>query len=242
VRPGLTLQIPYCSVPTCGPIRSASEGAPRGAPGRLLPLGNSEEGRFVAVATRLSAARRRHQLVEVALRVFAERGYHDASMNDIAEAAGVTKPVLYQHFASKRELFSELLTDVGAELQETITKAVAAAQTPHEMVELGFAAYFRYVDQHRDAFQLFYGGGLGRDAGFSEVVNQVETALANLVADLIEIEGLTPGQRRVLGHGIVGMIEGASTYWVRSNSDADPAALAHQLAELAWRGLRGVRA
>jgi AcrR family transcriptional regulator len=194
------------------------------------------------VATRLSASRRRRQLVEVALRVFAERGFHDASMNDIADAAGVTKPVLYQHFNSKRELFSELLTDVGAELQETITKAVAAAQTPHEMVELGFGAYFRYVDQHRDAFQLFYGGGLGRDAGFSEVVNQVETALANLVADLIEIEGLTPGQRRVLGHGIVGMIEGASTYWLRSNSDADPAALAHQLAELAWRGLRGVHA
>ena len=125
------------------------------------------------MATRLSAARRRRQLVEVALRVFAERGFHDASMNDIAEAAGVTKPVLYQHFNSKRELFSELLTDVGAELQETITKAVAAAQSPHEMVELGFGAYFRYVDQHRDAFQLFYGGGLGRDAGFSEVVNQV---------------------------------------------------------------------
>ena len=192
------------------------------------------------MATRLSAARRRHQLVEVALRVFAERGFHDASMNDIAEAAGVTKPVLYQHFTSKRELFSELLTDVGAELQETITKAVAAAQTPHEMVELGFGAYFRYVDQHRDAFQLFYGGGLGRDAGFSEVVNQVETALANLVADLIEIEGLTPGQRRVLGHGIVGMIEGASIHWLNANSDADPTTLAQQLADLAWRGLRGV--
>src|SRR5918996_1218483 len=136
------------------------------------------------MAIRLTAPRRRRQLLDVALRVFAERGFHDASMNDIAEAAGVTKPVLYQHFASKRELFGQLLTDVGAELQETITKAVATAQTPHEMVELGFAAYFRFVDEHRDAFQLFYGGGLGRDAGFSEVVNQVETALANLVADL----------------------------------------------------------
>lgn len=191
---------------------------------------------------RLPAARRRHQLLEVALRVFAERGFHDTSMNDIADAAGVTKPVLYQHFASKRELFTELLTDVSNDMQETITKAVAAADGPHEMVERGFAAYFRFVDEHRDAFQLFYGGGLGRDADFSEVVNQVENAVAALVADLIVIEGLLPGQRRLLAHGIVGMIEGASIHWLRSNSDADPATLAHQLADLAWGGLRGVRA
>jgi AcrR family transcriptional regulator len=193
------------------------------------------------VSTRLPAARRRRQLLDVALRVFAERGFHDASMNDIAVTAGVTKPVLYQHFESKRELFAELLRDVGQELQDTITKALAAADTPHQMVELGFAAYFDYVDRHRDAFNLFYGGSMGRDAEFSEVVNQVETSVASLVATLIEIPGLSPSQRQVLGHGIVGMIEGASIHWLRSNSDADPATLAHQLADLAWRGLRGVQ-
>ena len=193
------------------------------------------------VSTRLPAARRRRQLLDVALRVFAERGFHDASMNDIAVTAGVTKPVLYQHFESKRELFAELLRDVGQELQDTITKALAAAETPHQMVELGFAAYFDYVDRHRDAFKLFYGGSMGRDEEFAEVVNQVETSVASLIATLIEIPGLSPSQRQVLGHGIVGMIEGASIHWMRSNSDADPATLAHQLADLAWRGLRGVQ-
>jgi AcrR family transcriptional regulator len=193
------------------------------------------------VSPRLPAARRRRQLLDVALRVFAEQGFHDASMNDIAEAAGVTKPVLYQHFGSKRELFSELLTDVGNELQETIIKALTSAQSGHEMVELGFAAYFRFVDEHRDAFRLFYGGSFARDAEFAEVVGQVESAVAALVAGLIEIDGLQSSQRRVLGHGIVGMIEGASIHWLRSNSEADPAALAHQLADLAWRGLRGMR-
>lgn len=192
------------------------------------------------MSTRLPAARRRRQLLDVALRVFAERGFHDASMNDIAVAAGVTKPVLYQHFTSKRELFAELLTDVGRDLQEAITKAVTAATTPREMVELGFTAYFSYVDQHRDAFQLFYGGSMARDEEFAEVVNQTETAVAGLVAGLIEIEGLSPGQRQVLGHGVVGLIEGASIHWLRSNSDADPTTLARQLADLAWRGLRGV--
>jgi AcrR family transcriptional regulator len=192
------------------------------------------------VSTRLPAARRRRQLLDVALQVFAERGFHDASMNDIAIAAGVTKPVLYQHFTSKRELFAELLGDVGRDLQDTITKAVTAAEGPREMVELGFSAYFTYVNQHRNAFQLFYGGSMARDEEFAEVVNQTESAVAALVAGLIEIEGLSPGQRRVLGHGIVGMIEGASIHWLKSNSQADPDTLARQLADLAWLGLRGV--
>jgi AcrR family transcriptional regulator len=194
------------------------------------------------VPTRLPAARRRRQLLGVALRVFAAEGYHNASMNDIAVEAGVTKPVLYQHFTSKRELFTELLTDVGRDLQDRITKAVAAANGPREMVEMGFSAYFTYVDRHRDAFQLFYGGGLARDDEFAELVNQTERTLASLVAGLIEIEGLSASQRQVLGHGIVGMIEGASIHWLRANSDADPEMLAHQLADLAWRGLRGVSA
>jgi AcrR family transcriptional regulator len=148
------------------------------------------------VSPRLPAARRRRQLLDVALQVFAERGFHDASMNDIAEAAGVTKPVLYQHFRSKRELFGELLSDVGSELQEAITKAVTTAQSSHEMVELGFAAYFRYVAAHRDAFNLFYGIGFAREDEFAGQVEQVENTLAELVAEFIEIEGLTPGQRR----------------------------------------------
>ncbi|HEX6425754.1 MAG TPA: TetR/AcrR family transcriptional regulator [Acidimicrobiales bacterium] len=192
------------------------------------------------VPSRLPAARRRRQLLEVARRVFAERGFHNASMNDIAVAAGVTKPVLYQHFASKRELFAELLRDVGRDLQDAITKAVTAAETPRQMVELGFSAYFAFVDEHRNAFQLFYGGSMARDTEFAEVVGQTESAVAGLVAGLIEIDGLSDGQRQVLGHGIVGMIEGASIHWLRSASDADPETLAHQLADLAWRGLRGV--
>jgi AcrR family transcriptional regulator len=76
---------------------------------------------------RLPAAERRSQLLEVAVRVFARDGFHATSMNDVAEAAGVTKPVLYQHFGSKRDLFVELLTEIGAELRDTVAKATADA-------------------------------------------------------------------------------------------------------------------
>jgi AcrR family transcriptional regulator len=193
------------------------------------------------VSPRLPAARRRRQLLDVALRVFAERGFHDTSMNDVAEAAGVTKPVLYQHFRSKRELFGELLADVGRALQDAITKAVTAAETSRQMVDLGFAAYFRYVHAHRDAFALFYGHGFASDDEFAALVQQVEDTLAELVAGFIEIEGLGTEQRRLLGHGIVGMIHGASTHWLKGAGDTDPDDVAGQLADLAWRGLRGVQ-
>ncbi|HEX6236430.1 MAG TPA: TetR/AcrR family transcriptional regulator [Acidimicrobiales bacterium] len=192
------------------------------------------------MTSRLPAVRRRRQLLDVALGLFADRGYHATSMNDIAVEAGVTKPVLYQHFASKRQLFSELLDEVGAGMQEAVTKAILEARSPREMVTLGFDAYFRFVQDNRDAFMLLYGGGLARDAEFADVVNRIENALAAQVADLIEIEGLSAGQRRVLGHGIVGMIEGASVHWLNDATDTDPGTLAAQLADLAWRGLRGV--
>ena len=78
-----------------------------------------------------------------ALEVFARQGFHATSMNEIADAAGVTKPVLYQHFTSKRGLYLELLSDVGNRLLEAIAKATANAGSPRAQVERGFAAYFQ---------------------------------------------------------------------------------------------------
>ena len=86
------------------------------------------------VNARLPAAERRRQLLDTALEVFAAQGFHATSMNDVAEAAGVTKPVLYQHFASKRRLYLELLEDVGAQLGDIIAKATSRAGGPHEQV------------------------------------------------------------------------------------------------------------
>jgi AcrR family transcriptional regulator len=191
---------------------------------------------------RLPAARRRRQLLDVALRIFAERGFHQTSMNDVADAAGVTKPVLYQHFHSKRALYRELLTDVGNRLLEGIIKATAEAAGPREQVELGFEAYFRFVEHEEHAFRLLFGGDPRRDEEFAEQVAGVEGRIAEAIAALIEVEGLTDERRRLLAHGLVGLAEGTSRLWARESSDADPQVLARQVADLAWRGLRGVRA
>ncbi len=192
------------------------------------------------MSTRLPAARRRTQLLQVALGVFADNGFHVTSMNDIAEAAGVTKPVLYQHFRSKRELYLELLEDVGGQLREAIAKATTEAGTPREQVRAGFRAYFHFVVEHEAAFRLLFGGGTRRDEEFADAARAVEISIADIIATLIDVPGLDTDRRRLLAHGIVGLAEGTSRHWIVDGASGDPDTLAEQVAELAWAGLRGV--
>src|SRR3954469_20295546 len=192
------------------------------------------------MAVRLPAARRRRQLLDVALGVFAANGFHQTSMEDVADAAGVTKPVLYQHFGSKRELYLELLDDVGGRLMATISAAVAPAAGPRQQVHAGFLAYFRFVAEHQSAFQLLFGSGARRDEEFADAVRRVETSIAEAIAPPIEVD-IDAEHRRTLAQGLVGLAEGTGRHWVAHNLDLDPAVVATWIADLAWGGLRSVR-
>jgi AcrR family transcriptional regulator len=191
------------------------------------------------MVARLPAPRRRRQLLDVALAVFGELGYHQASMDAVAEAAGVTKPVLYQHFASKRDLYLELLCDVGSQLVEVVIAATTAAGNPRQEVEAGFAAYFRFVATHGNAFRILFGGGLQPDEQFAEIVAGVEHTMADAIAGLIEAD-LDPAHRRLLAHGVVGVAEATSRHWVSTGMELDPNRLAARVADLVWAGLRAV--
>jgi len=189
---------------------------------------------------RLSAPARREQLLDVALEVFAGAGYHGTSMNDVADAAGVTKPVLYQHFESKRELYQALLDEVGARLLGAISAATSGTVDGREQTELGFRAYFRWVAEDHDAFQLLYGGGSRRDEEFSRAVRRVTAEAAAAIAPLIAAD-IDDEHRLTLAHALVGLAEGASRRLVERGEAFDPDVLARQVSDLAWAGLRAVR-
>ena len=191
--------------------------------------------------TRLPAAERRQQLLDVALEAFSDRGFHQTSMNDIAEAAGVTKPVLYQHFSSKRDLFMELLRELGGRLRESVGKATIEAGGPRQQVEYGMRAYFRWVEDHRAGFQILFDGETRRDREFMAEAAKVENDIAETIASLIIVDGLTEQRRRLLAFGIVGLSETTSRHWLSHDIDLTPEELAAQVAELAWGGLRGLR-
>ncbi len=192
------------------------------------------------MAQRLTAAARREQLLDVALEVFSRNGFHATSMNEVADAAGVTKPVLYQHFASKRELYLALLQEEGARLLAAIAEATASAASPRAQAEQGFVAYFRWVSEDHEAFLLLFGSGARRDEEFADEVRRVEDAIAAAIAPLIQAD-IDSEHQQAVAYALVGMAEGTSRHLVHLGEAFNPDRLARQVADLAWGGLRAVK-
>ena len=188
---------------------------------------------------RLSADARREQILDVAIDVFGRSGYFGASMNDIAEAAGVTKPVLYQHFDSKSDLYSALLGEVGVRMLDAIAKATADATDGKEQTERGFQAYFRWVEQRHDEFMLLFGGSARHDGEFSAQIRRITNDAAAAIVPLISVD-IAPEHRITLAHALVGLAEGASRRLVGLGESFDADEIAREVSALAWAGLRAV--
>ncbi len=217
----------------------------RVAPERVAPEVERAGG---SPGRRLPAGERRRQLFAVALDLFAVRGYRATTMDDVAEAAGVTKPLVYQHFSSKRALYLELVDSVAQEMLAAIAHAAANAEGPRQQVEQGFAAYFHQVVTHEAAFRLLYGRDHADDEELGDALRRVEDAIAEAIEPLIAA-GLDPDHRRLLAYAVVGMAEGASRHWIGTHpplndrAAADEARrLAGRVSDLAWAGLRSVHA
>lgn len=201
--------------------------------------GNRPEGVGAASPPRLAAPARREQILDVALEVIGAAGYHGASMNDIAEAAGVTKPVLYQHFESKHQLYLALIDAAGDRMIGAIGDATANAPDGRSQTELGFQAYFRWVADNRNAFMLLFGGNARRDDEFSRAVRRITDSAAEAIAPLIAVD-MDPERRRTIAHGLVGLAEGTSRYLIERGERFEPDEVAATVSRLAWAGLRAL--
>lgn len=162
-------------------------------------------------------------------------------MAEIARAAGITKPVVYQHFVSKRELFLEVLDECGRRLEDAIDKATANAEGPREQVEQGYGAFVQFFSDNPAMFRTMFSDANRSDAEFASEVHRIEMVVAERIAALITIDGLSENDRRLLAHGIVGLAEGACRHWMDGTSGLEPERVGQLLAELTWAGLRGTR-
>src|SRR6266498_3607863 len=191
----------------------------------------------VGASPRLPAPARRAQLLDVARRVFARDGYRGASMEAIADAAGVTKPVLYQHFPSKHALYWSLLESELGQLTAALERAFDLAEGNEQRLRLGFGAYLGFVEEHEDAFRLLFTEGLGLDDAFQRRVARFRNWVAERITAIISAEAGLPGPRaRALAIAIVGMAESAATWWLAEHRPLPIADLADELAGLAWKG------
>jgi AcrR family transcriptional regulator len=152
--------------------------------------------------------------------------------------------VLYQHFPSKRSLYVELLTDTGDQLLRELTAATQNVERGRDRVESGFLAYFRFVADSRAGFRLLFSASIRTDPEFARIVDTVVQAAADVISELIEIPA-SDAHRRVLANALVGMAESVGRHTSEDPETAYGAAaedLARWISELAWFGLRGVRA
>lgn len=197
---------------------------------------------------RLSAATRRRQLIDVALETFARSGYTATTMEDIATAAGVTKPLLYQHFMSKRALYLELIDDVTTRLIDALGSAADAETSFKRQIEAGLGAYFQFTLENQSAIRMLYDAP--HDEELARGLRSIQDAITEYITPLFAAD-LDDDHRRTLAIGVVGMAEGVTRHWLRLRQQRGPAVddaevareaglHAKRLSDFAWNGLRGV--
>ena len=192
-------------------------------------------------APRLPREQRRQQVLAAALEVFSSSGYHAASMDEIAEHAGVSKPVLYQHFPGKLDLYLALL-DAGIEDLEAAAKAALTTTTDNRQRVSGMVtAYFAFVEDPAGAFRLVFESDLANEPQVRQRVDTANLVLAQQTAAVIaEDTGLSEEQALLLASGMQGMVQVAARRWLAGVSKSVSREEAAELiTALAWRGIRG---
>jgi AcrR family transcriptional regulator len=190
---------------------------------------------------RLPRLERRAQLLEAALRVFVAQGYHAAGMDDIAERAGVSKPVLYQHFPGKLELYLAILDASSDAMIDQCRRSLAATSDNRQRVEAAVSAFYEYVGAEDGAFRLVFESDLTSEPAVRAHVDRVTAECAAMITEVIyDDTGLAREASRLLAVSLVGMAQVSARFWITDEgSDMAHEQAVALVAGLAWHGIRG---
>jgi AcrR family transcriptional regulator len=182
---------------------------------------------------------REEQMLEVAGDVFAERGFHGAAMDDIAERAGISKPMLYAYFGSKEGLYSAYMERTGSSLLRAMAAAVDPTLDPGPQVYASMTAFLGFVEEHRQGWavlqrELAAGGG----GPLAEDVARVRAAIVKRMAALLAPH-LGDLRADALAHGFVGAGESLAAWWL-GHPDHTREQVAELIMDVGWRGVGGV--
>ncbi len=188
---------------------------------------------------RMPRSERRAQLLEAAQAVFVARGYHAAAMDEIADRAGVSKPVLYQHFPGKLELYLALLDRHCEALENQVREALSLpAEDNHDRVMATISAYYAFVGQEGAAFRMVFESDLTSVPQVRQRLDAVEMTCAELIADVISADtGLDDERAMLMGVALAGMAQITARHWLAQNNGLSQEDAAALIGALAWRGL-----
>jgi AcrR family transcriptional regulator len=190
--------------------------------------------------TRLPRSARRKQLLAAAQDVFVAQGYHAAAMDDIAERAGVSKPVLYQHFPGKLELYLALLDTHCDAFAERIRAAMRSTTDNRERVRGAMHAYFEFVSHESEAFRLVFESDLRNDPAVRVRVDRMEQLSVEAVTETIMADtGVSRPRAELLAAGLCGAAQVAARWWLQGarNGEVSQEDAEQLVTQLAWRGI-----
>ena len=189
---------------------------------------------------RLPRSARRKQLLAAAQEVFVANGYHAAAMDDIAERAGVSKPVLYQHFPGKLELYLALLDTQAEALSAAVHEALARTEDNQQRIHGVLSAYFEFVDRDDEdgAFRLIFETDLGNEPAVRARVEAVTDKTMKAVAETVAADtGLDRASAELLATALTGAAQVAARWWLASERPISQAEAIRLLEGLLWRGI-----
>lgn len=195
----------------------------------------------------MTRAQRREQLIEVARGLFADRGLEGTSVEEIAAHAGVSKPVVYEHFGGKEGLYAVVVDREVQSLHGSIKTALANPRAnPRALIEQGTLALLDYIDDNPDGFRI-----ISRDSStpsatssFATILSDIASRVEDQLADEFTKRGLDPLTAPLYAQMLVGLVALAGQWWVDSRDELklDKPTVAAHLVNLSWYGLRHLRA
>jgi len=191
-------------------------------------------------SARLPRDERRAQLLVAALEVFTAAGYHSAAMDEIADRANVSKPVLYQHFPSKLDLYLAVLDMQIDSLVFAIQKAIASNRENSSRVAATVEAYFGFIDSEGEAFRLLFESDMNLEPQVRERLNRMTYDCAAAVSAVISIDtGLGKEESMMLAVGIIGTVQTTARHWLDRDGKIDRQRATELVMNLIWRGISG---
>ena len=189
---------------------------------------------------RLPRDERRAQLLSAALEVFTAAGYHAAAMDEIADHAGVSKPVLYQHFPSKLDLYLAVLDLHIDSLVYKIQMAIASTPENANRVKTTIAAYFNFIDSEGEAFRLLFESDMSVEPAVRERLNRMTYDCAAAVSAVISLDtGLPQEAAMLLGVGLIGSAQVTARHWLDRDSVLTREQAIELVSNVIWRGISG---
>jgi AcrR family transcriptional regulator len=197
---------------------------------------------------RLTGEQRRAAILDAALSVFADRGYHSSSIDDNAREGGISKALIYEHFASKQDLYAELLEQHAGVLFSALSEAISeAGRSAPARLEVGFDAFYRFVEEHRGAWLMLF-----REATDPEAVAVLDRITAEVTSFVASVIAEDPGARRtdedpvtrehgvqVIAQLLVGAVQSLATWW-SDHQELPRERIVEMTMDVAWLGLQRV--